>query len=276
MNKNSYAIAGQGGLSGYWLKMIAVVTMLIDHSAASVLYQLMVQMPEWGPVTLENYATWRSFYLACRIIGRMAFPIYCFLLVEGFHYTRSRGKYALRLFVFALLSEVPFDLALHRSFFDMSYNNVYWTLLIGLLTIWAADALSQKAVQRVQQRNEQTRQNTKYYVKQNFWKGIVRILALICGALLAELLCTDYGASGIFVIYIMYLFYEQRMVGFATSVVALGIMSSTIEFAALLMLVPMHFYNGTRGKQSKYFFYAFYPVHLLLLALLCYAMGLGI
>jgi hypothetical protein len=59
-------------------------------------------------------------------------------------------------------------------------------------------------------------------------------------------------------------------------VAALGLLNSPIEFAALLMLVPMHFYNGTRGKQIKYFFYAFYPVHLLLLALFCYAIGLGI
>jgi hypothetical protein len=185
--------------------------------------------------------------------------------VEGFHYTRSRGKYALRLFVFALLSELPFDLALQQSFFDMSYNNVFWTLLIGLLTIWGADTLVQKVQQSVQKES-----------RQRFRIGAARIFALICGALVAQLLATDYGAGGVFAIYIMYLFYEQRMAGFATMVVALGLLSSTIEFAALLMLVPLHFYNGTRGRQMKYFFYAFYPVHLLLLALLGYAMGLGI
>jgi hypothetical protein len=239
--------------------MIAVITMLIDHTAASVLRQMILQMPSWGPVTIENYSMWWNIYMGCRTVGRMAFPIYCFLLVEGFHYTRSRGKYALRLFVFAVLSEVPFDLALHQSFFDMSYNNVYWTLLIGLLTIWAADVLAERVASR-----------------QNVWKGLVRILALICGALLAELLCTDYGASGIFAIYILYLFYGQRMVGFATSVLALGLLSGPIELAALLMLIPLYFYNGTRGRQMKYFFYAFYPVHLLLLALIGYALGLGI
>jgi hypothetical protein len=257
--------AGQRGLSGFWLKMIAVITMLIDHSAASILERLLAQRPSWGPVTADNFLTWQHVYIACRIVGRMAFPIYCFLLVEGFHYTRSRGKYALRLFVFALLSELPFDLALQQSFFDMSYNNVFWTLLIGLLTIWGADTLVQKVQQSVQKES-----------RQRFWIGAARIFALICGALVAQLLATDYGAGGVFAIYIMYLFYEQRMAGFATMVVALGLLSSTIEFAALLMLVPLHFYNGTRGRQMKYFFYAFYPVHLLLLALLGYAMGLGI
>jgi hypothetical protein len=243
--------------------MIAVVTMLVDHSAATVLERLLVQLPSWGPVDAANYMIWQRFYLVCRIIGRMAFPIYCFLLVEGFHYTKSRGKYALRLFVFALISEVPFDLALQQSVFDMSYNNVFWTLLIGLLTIWAAEILSQKVMERVEDA-----------ARQNLWRSVVRILVLIGGALLAELLSTDYGASGVFAIYIMYLFYEHRMAGFATMVVALAFLSSTIELAALLMLIPLHFYNGTRGKQCKYLFYAFYPVHLLALALLCYTLGL--
>jgi hypothetical protein len=257
--------AGQRGLSGFWLKMIAVITMFIDHSAAAILERLLAQMPSWGPVTEANWSAWYDFYFACRVIGRMAFPIYCFLLVEGFHYTRSRGKYALRLFVFALLSELPFDMALQQSVFDISYNNVFWTLLIGLLTIWAADVIAQKVRQRVPKES-----------RQRLWIGVARIFVLICGALVAELLATDYGAGGVFAIYIMYLLYEQRMAGFATMVVALGLLDGTIEFAALLMLIPLHFYNGTRGRQMKYFFYAFYPVHLLLLALLGYALGLGI
>jgi hypothetical protein len=262
-NKSSYTVAGQGGLSGYWLKMIAVITMLIDHTAASILLPILNQMPDWAPVTFDNFAMWRKIYWICRIIGRMAFPLYCFLLVEGFHYTRSRGKYALRLFVFGIISEVPFDMALHRSFFEPGYNNVYWTLMIGLLTIWAADELSARVVKAEDE-----------YKNALFKKGLVRIMAVLVGALLAELLCTDYGAAGVFAIYIMYLFYEQRMAGFATMVAALGIMSGTIEFAALAMLIPMHFYNGTRGRQGKYFFYAFYPVHLLALAVLAYLLGL--
>jgi hypothetical protein len=245
--------------------MIAVITMLVDHSAATILGRLLDQMALKEAIEVDNFMAWQNFYIACRIIGRMAFPIYCFLLVEGFHYTRSRGKYALRLFVFALISEVPFDLALQQSFFDMSYNNVFWTLLIGLLTIWAADVLVQKTEQKLQQS-----------AHWNLWRSLVRLLALFLGAFLAELLATDYGASGVFAIYIMYLLYEHRMAGFATMVVALALLSSPLELAALLMLIPLHFYDGTRGRQLKYFFYAFYPVHLLLLALICYAMGLGI
>lgn len=93
----------QQGISGYWLKVIAVVSMLIDHTSAVILEQI---------PGLEAPA----FFM--RIIGRAAFPIYCFLLVEGFYHTRSRAKYAGRLFLFALISEVPFDLAFSRRMWD--------------------------------------------------------------------------------------------------------------------------------------------------------------
>ena len=111
----------QQGISGYWLKVIAVVSMLIDHTSAVILEQI---------PGLENPA------FLMRIIGRAAFPIYCFLLVEGFYHTRSRAKYAGRLFLFALISEVPFDLAFSRRMWDFSSNNVFFTLLFGLLVIW--------------------------------------------------------------------------------------------------------------------------------------------
>ena len=104
----------QQGISGYWLKLIAVISMLIDHTSAVILEQI---------PGLEAPA----FFM--RIIGRAAFPIYCFLLVEGFYHTRSRAKYAGRLFLFALISEVPFDLAFSRRMWDFSSNNVFFTLL---------------------------------------------------------------------------------------------------------------------------------------------------
>ena len=136
---NNQSVAGEHGISGYWLKMIAVITMLIDHSAATILERILVQMPSWAPATVDNWEQWYRLDLLLRGIGRMAFPIYCFLLVEGFHYTHSRRKYAARLFVFALISEVPFDMALNQSVLEFSYNNVFFTLFLGLLVIMAAD-----------------------------------------------------------------------------------------------------------------------------------------
>lgn len=256
------------GLSGYWLKVIAVITMLIDHVGASVLRRMLVQLPAWGPIDNANWDQWYRLYEILRGIGRMAFPIYCFLLVEGFTHTRSKAKYALRLFVFALISEVPFDLALNGTAFDMSYNNVFFTLLIGLLTITAADYIREKLTVRTDG-DERV-----------IWKDVLRIVltmvVLLAGGAMAELvLRCDYGACGVLAIFALYVFREQRLMGFTLAVVILGLLSSTLEFAALLMLIPIYYYDGTRGRQVKYFFYAFYPVHLLALALICYALGLG-
>ena len=260
---NNQSVAGEHGISGYWLKMIAVITMLIDHSAATILERILVQMPSWAPATVDNWEQWYRLDLLLRGIGRMAFPIYCFLLVEGFHYTHSRRKYAARLFVFVLISEVPFDMALNQSVLEFSYNNVFFTLFLGLLVIMAADWVMER------------------FSSDNLTSEIGRITLLVvigmvgC-ALASYVISCDYGASGVIAIYIMYLLRSKRELGFALAVVSLGVFSGELELLALLMLIPLHFYNGTRGKQHKYFFYAFYPLHLLLLALIAWGLGLGI
>ncbi len=257
------------GISGCWLKMIAVITMLIDHTAASILEQMLQVMPSWSPITMDHWQNWYRLDIVLRGIGRMAFPIYCFLLVEGFTYTHSKAKYAIRLFIFALISEIPFDVALNKSIIDMRYNNVFFTLFIGLITIWVSDYVLG------QMRNKLSgKMSAAMLTVMNL---IAVFVILLAGCALAEAVFRcDYGASGICAIYIMYMFRNQRMAGFATAVCTLGVLSGTLEFLALLMLIPLHFYNGTRGKQHKYFFYAFYPVHLLILAIICQAIGLGV
>ena len=105
---------------------------------------------------------------------------------------------------------------------------------------------------------------------------VIAVIALTSvGALLAEyVFFTDYGASGILAIVILYLFYEHRLIGFALATVELTILASELEIVALLMLLPMMYYNGTRGRQVKYLFYAFYPAHLLFLVGICWCFGL--
>ena len=247
------------GLSGFTLKMIALITMLIDHTGASVVERLYTMTDTFAADMSAGY----HFYYLLRSIGRMAFPIYCFLLVEGFVYTRSRWKYAARLAVFALLSELPFDLALFGSWFDREHNNVFFTLLIGLLTLmameWAEEYFGQEKENRLLMVLAQ-----------------LAILTVMC--LTAEfLLCTDYGMIGVMAIVILYRWRGQKELAFALAVLLLGVGSSPLEFWALLMLIPIHFYNGSRGRQlNKYLFYAFYPLHLTLLALICQALGLGV
>ncbi len=136
--------AGRRGISGSTVKMVAVAVMLIDHIAAAVLTrQIMAngfldviggtqgQIMGW---LTENGALYYGMQ-GMRMIGRLGFPIFCFLLVEGFQRSRDVRQYALRLGVFALISEIPFDLAITGRLFHGGYQNVYFTLLLGLLAM---------------------------------------------------------------------------------------------------------------------------------------------
>lgn len=248
---------GKSKVDGFTLKMIAVITMLIDHTAASILERIVFQIDANGyyTVTAGNLYT---LYMAMRMIGRMAFPIYCFLVVEGFLYTRNVKKYATRLLVFALISELPFDMALFNSFFDSYHNNVFLTLFLGLVTVAGVD----------------------YVIKNlhcpQFLNTLAQLGVIALGMGAAMLLHTDYSSAGVAAIVVMYILRHRRMLAFGMGVIVLGVMAGTMELAALFMLIPIFFYNGKRGKQAKYFFYAFYPAHLLILAIICALLGLGI
>lgn len=279
-NKMSTESIKTMGLTGYHLKMIALITMLIDHMAAVVIWRVYVasfqitgsmQVSDFiGDKIIvwvaENQDLVYAIYENMRLIGRMAFPIYCFLLVEGFLYTRSVSKYALRLLAFAFVSEIPFDLALTGNWWSLSYSNVFFTLVIGLLAIWAISYIE------------------KFYElwKEKQWDSFLGTLIVaiagvlvvaICGGFAEMVLLTDYGLAGIVAIIILYMFRKMREFGFAVAVLALSVLSSSTEILALFMLLPLMKYDGTRGKNIKYVFYAFYPVHLLILALVCMALG---
>ena len=123
------------GISGSTLKLIAVFSMLVDHAGATVLRTL-CHLPSITAVP-GRQTFFVSAYNLSRSIGRIAFPIFCFLLVEGFLHTRSAAKYAFRMLLFAVVSEIPFDLALKGAWYYPEKQNVYVTLLIGLLVlIW--------------------------------------------------------------------------------------------------------------------------------------------
>lgn len=267
------------GLTGYHLKMIALITMLIDHIAAVLIWRVYVasyaisgrvQLATIGDRVVywvaQNQEAVFNVYQMMRYIGRMAFPIYCFLLVEGFLHTKSVANYAKRLFIFALISEIPFDLALSGTWWDMGYSNVFFTLVIGLLLIWALSYIE------------------KFY---EFWQekkwddfagklicGIAGgFVAIVLGGVAENILMTDYGMAGVFAIAVLYLTRKTKEIGFVLAVMVLSVMTSSTEILALLMLLPLMKYNGQKGKGTKYVFYAFYPVHLFVLALICMAFG---
>lgn len=223
--------------------MIALVTMLIDHGAATLLETYIYNQTGDvdGLITL---------YMILRGIGRMAFPIYIFLLVEGFSYTRSRVKYAARLLLFALLSEVPFDMAFQHEVLEFGYNNVFFTLFLGLVSIMIVDWVKKK----------------EFSLVVDILLSVVIVGVFYC---IAEyLLCTDYGGGGVLAIFTMYMLRSKKELAMILTVFVLSIFASSIELLALFMVIPIHFYNGERGKQMKYLFYLFYPVHLLILGLL--------
>ncbi len=229
------------GISGSTLKIIAMVTMLIDHIGAALLeIGYMPYLLNKGDTLL--YEQWADIDMLMRLVGRMAFPIFCFLLVEGYFHTKDVKKYLGRLFLFALISEVPFDLAFSKTVFTMHYQNVFFTLFLGLLGITIYDKCEKKG------------------------KGILSLLSLCGCGMLAVVLNTDYSFTGVVVVFAFYLFYNNEVVrNIASSIAILG--AGAIEIASYIAYIPIHFYNGERGLKLKYVFYIFYPLHLLILVL---------
>lgn len=234
-------------LSGNGLKWIAILTMFIDHIGAGIIEPGLLRMgdPAAMAQVLETPAgaAWFQLDFVLRMIGRLAFPIFCFLLVEGFLHTRSVGRYLLRLGLFALLSELPFDLAFSGRLFDFGYQNVFFTLAIGLGVL----ALLRRARGR------------------RLWQ----LLAVLAGCALALLLRTDYSALGVLVIVAFYLLRGQGFWRDVMTGLLLVYESRSTCGTAVLALLPIRLYDGTRGNtRLKYLFYWFYPAHLLLFYLL--------
>ena len=267
-------------LTGYHLKMIALVTMFIDHVAAVVIWRFyeasyhITEAMKGSQFIGDKIVMWVSqnqeliytIYEMMRMIGRMAFPIYCFLLVEGFLHTRSVGKYALRLLLFAFLSEIPFDLAITGSWYSSDYGNVFFTLCLGLILIWGISFV-EKFYEFWQEKNWDLSTGKAVSV------FIGAMMTIAVGAFGEMVLHCDYGFGGILTILAIYLFRQSKEIAFGFAVFVLTIFCGTLEILALLMLYPIQRYDGSRGKSLKYVFYAFYPVHLLVLGLVCMACG---
>ncbi len=223
-------------LSQEGLKLIACITMLIDHFGHAIVPYLPV------PYMAELYYT-------CRIIGRIAFPIYCFLLVEGMYYTHNPQKYILRLAVGILLAELPFDI-LFEGGVSLEAQSVMVTLTLGAVMLWCIQKIDQK------------------------W---LKLLIAVPFAVLAELVKSNYGGWGIAMIAVFALCdrFSLQCLGMllvnammeSAVLPVFGIPVSAQLFAVFAM-VPISFYGGEKHTHSKvvqWGFYLFYPVHLLVL-----------
>ena len=227
-------------LSGAALKWAAIIIMLTDHIGASLIEQFIAGsygFPFPAQSALDGQF-WYRIDLILRCIGRSAFPIFCFLLVEGAVHTHNARRYALRLAAFAAISEIPFDLALTRGAFSPQMQNVFFTLLLGFLCVQAFRRCAEQS-----------------------WKAWLFVFAACA---LAELLHTDYGAVGILVIVMMYLLRDRFWQMIIFSYLFLSLVMG-MEIYSLPGFLLLGLYNGKKGRQPRWFFYAFYPAHLLVL-----------
>lgn len=174
------------------------------------------------------------------VLGRITMPIMCFLIGEGYHHTHDHHRYLQRLGAFALLSELPFDLCFYGTAFYPWHQNVFFTLFLGLLALHGFE----------------------------HFRGSWRVGSIFLCAMLASLLHTDYGAYGVFLICGFYLL-PQHSLDWCLLMLLLELLFDLgqLQIYALLAIPLLVQYNGQRGPGFKWWFYLYYPVHLLLLSL---------
>lgn len=233
-------------LTGFQLKRIAVVSMIMDHAGA-ILMDGALRPYRTGEAILftgqEPFLIRNAFVIkdVCNALGAAAFPIFCFLIAEGVRHTKNRMNYALRMLLFALISELPFNLAHRGTLLYPGLQNVMFTLTIGILTLWGISCV-------------ESRLQAKPFIR---WisTGLIALL----GACLAFAVRSEYVFLGIAAMALFYLFREHRYLKL------LGVVPLLVASPfALLALPAILLYGGERGRGNPSFFYVFYPAHFLL------------
>ena len=229
------------------MKMIAFFLMLCDHVGFMLIENGMLygQNAMYWNMALKT-ETGQRWYLIARIlrtIGRLSFPIFAFFVTEGFLHTSSVSKYITRMGIFAVLSEVPFDLACYGTYYYPEYQNVLFTYFIAL----CAMALMQKA--------------RKY--------RLLEILIAAVFSAVAWAAKSDYGAAGVALICILYLLRNEAKLKLWAGAAVSAAESIRLYGISAFSFLLLSLYRGQRGSAPlKYFFYLMYPAHLLLFWLL--------
>lgn len=241
-------LRGRFEVSAFMLHVTAMLFMLCDHSWA-----MLFPSQRW---------------LTC--VGRIAFPIFAFMIVEGYFHTHNLKKYVLRMLIFALISEIPFDLMYAGIWFHPFHQNVLWTFLIAMAGIWLMEKAKQKG---------------------KLWLTILTdVLVVLVGIILGFATMVDYYGTGVLTVFVFYFFRKRKwwcyvgqlLVLYWLNVELLGGLVYPFEIfghqfelveqgLALLALIPIWLYRGKQGFHNKafqYFCYAFYPVHCFILFLL--------
>ena len=238
---------GKFDISSAGLHVLAMALMLSDHLWATI-----IEGNDW-----------------LTAIGRLAFPIFAFLIVEGYFHTRDLKKYVLRMLTFALISEIPFNLMTGGGLLYPFHQNVLWTFLLGIGMIhWNEKAKSAP-----------------------MWRRILRgVGSVIIGFLVGTLAMVDYLGAGVLMVLTFYFFRGRKWWHYLGQLLAmyyinaeiLGGLSYVVELfgreiwiaqqsLAIFALIPIWLYRGRQGHHSKafrWFCYGFYPAHMLILVLL--------
>lgn len=226
-------------LSGTQLKYIAMLCMLADHLGAGIL----------SPLIRQGYTDLIPWYDTMRSVGRLAFPLYCLLAAEGVKRTRHKLRYILGLWFFAAISEIPFDMTAMGVLYDQENQNVYFTLAAAV---------------------------TVYFISRKI-HGMWKFIPYIIAAVFAHVIKSDYGAFGILMLCLYFSGVNtiQYMAGSAEIIKGLCALfkNSWLQVPSIPTTVGAYMlllgsYNGKRGisrMKNKYVFYAFYPIHLLLI-----------
>lgn len=227
-NKKSYQV-----LSAAQLKYLAFISMLIDHVNNGLITPLL-DGKGWLLLVSNIFS----------ILGRIAFPIFIFFIVEGYFKTKNKLKYLTRLLIFGIISEVPFDMFTSKVYYNPNWNNMIFTLALCLLTVWLIDYLKGKITNKI------------------IWY-LLSFVIVIGMSFLSMALSLDYDYHAIVLAYIFYIFHDRLILG-----AILGYLSIIKEVYSFLGFGLVTLYNGKEGNQNKWLNYAFYPAHLLVLGLL--------
>lgn len=216
------------------------------------------------------WATFLSDYDWLTCVGRLTFPIFAFLLVEGYFHTSNLKQYVKRLFIFALISEIPFNLVMASRIFYPFHQNVLFTFLIGMGLIWM---------------NEKARSKNKLWLR-----IVIGIGTVLLGTVLGLILMPDFYNGGVLMVLTFYFFRGRKWWCYLGQLIAMYYINWEVlsgfsyelelfgepfflvrQGFATLALIPIWLYRGKQGYHSKgfrYFCYGFYPGHLLVLGLI--------
>lgn len=248
-------------MTSFVLKIIAMIIMIIDHSG-DVFYPIL------GNKTLYFNA-----------IGRIAFPLFCFMLVEGYTHTSNLKKYILRLFIASIISQIPFQILIVNIMHSKPFSiNVLFTLMFGLfsLYIWDFKLYNKDAICKDESK-------THSFTIKDIFVWILKLLLIATLITISTLANFDYGQTGILLILAIYLLFKNHKLLFLIASIGLSIFNYReaikdapiwgavfVITASIIPFILMLLYNGKKGKNTKYGLYAIYPIHLILLELIYY------